>query len=147
MRVAKIFSIRLPGVSSQCWRFENRVWDGRPFPLASLRDAATSRNFTYEKEQATLTGFETYTALSRVCAIPPQMRGELRIIYRARNSLDALLREIARFWLKSAAINALAAFAQNRRIADSRRITQFRCPNLSETARKARKLARSQVRD
>jgi hypothetical protein len=35
--------------------------------------------------RATLTGFETYTAVSRSCAILPQMRGELHVIYRARN--------------------------------------------------------------
>ena len=42
------------------------------------------------------------------------------------------LRVIARFRLKSAAISALTTFAENEEIADSRRITQFPCPNLSE---------------
>jgi len=44
-------------------------------------------------------------------------------------------RESASFCRKFAAISALTAFAQNRHIADSRRITQFYCPKLSETAR------------
>src|SRR5262249_51608802 len=39
---------------------------------------------------------------------------------------------VARFPLKSALINALTAFAKNERFADSRRFTQFSCPNLSE---------------
>ena len=42
------------------------------------------------------------------------------------------LREIARFVLKVAGISALTAFAENEQIADSRRFTQFSCPNLSE---------------
>ena len=43
-------------------------------------------------------------------------------------------RESASFCRKFAAISALTAFAQNEQIADSRRITQFACPKLSETA-------------
>jgi predicted RNA-binding Zn-ribbon protein involved in translation (DUF1610 family) len=38
----------------------------------------------------------------------------------------------ARFLRKTAGISALTAFAANRRIANSRRIMQFECPNLSE---------------
>ena len=35
-----------------------------------------------ESSNGPLTGFETYTATSRSCAILPQIRGELRIIYK-----------------------------------------------------------------
>src|SRR5260370_31612325 len=44
-------------------------------------------------------------------------------------------RESAPFCRKFAAISALTAFVQNEHIADSRRITQFECPNLSENPR------------
>ncbi len=61
--------------------------------------------FNYEPTVATLTGFEPYLATSRYCAIVPQIHGKLRIIY--------IEHEIGPF-------------------ADSRRITQFLCPKLSE---------------
>jgi hypothetical protein len=49
-------------------------------------------------------------------------------------------RDFARFLRKTAGIGALTAFAANRRIADSRRITQFECPKLSESRCPARRV-------
>jgi hypothetical protein len=62
MRVAEIFSIRLPGVSSRCWRFENRVWEGRPFAPVSYemtRRAAISP----KKKSGDPNGIRTHTPL------------------------------------------------------------------------------------
>ena len=71
MRVREILSIRQPGVSSQCWHFENRAREGRPFAPASLRDDATSRNFTYDNEQSDPNGIRTrVTAVKGRCPRP-----------------------------------------------------------------------------
>ena len=66
------------------------------------------------------------------------MRVKCPVEYIDATKPISAFRDFAGFLRKTAGISALTAFAANRRIADSRRITQFLCPNLSESRSLAR---------
>ena len=102
-----------------------------------LSRAVTMSSLSDERSFA---GFSPVIFLSGICqeklAVLPYYEGKMP--QRVRESNPERPRKPARFPFKSAGISALNAFTQNRRIVDSRRITQFPRPNLSEKPSRVR---------